>query len=84
MTLEQAIKKYHDGTIPEKGKGELATLFMEQFGYATKQSLFRVMSKERIATPIEWEWIEVKFQEYYEYYRSIQELIEKEAEVTEA
>jgi hypothetical protein len=83
MTLEQAIKKYHDGTIPEKGKGELATLFMEQFGYATKQSLLRVMSKERIATPIEWAWIEVKLEEYYEYYKGVQKLIEQEAEATE-
>ena len=65
MTLEQVSKKYQDGTIPEKGKGELASLFIEQFGYAGKNSFFNIMLKTKIATPIEWAWIEVKFQEYY-------------------
>ena len=81
MKLDDLSKKYHDGTIPEKGKGELCSLFLAQFGFTSKQSFFDIIRKTRVPTPLEWAWLEVKFEEYYKYYQDVQKLMEQEAEV---
>jgi len=76
MAINDLINLWTDGVIPFRGRKELIKRFLETFDFSTADSFHQIIREEKVATPLQFEWLAVEIPKYHKYYKSIEAVIE--------